>query len=201
MVIKPTEKGKFYPLINKKGNYFFGVYVGRFRLKTQETKNRIFVAEKSRGNYFFYYSNDQLLQKRLSVTEKSKFDYHKNAFFVKNREDTFTLIRGEKVILPENFEETNFLISYTAGNTILGYCKHCTKKSNCEHNKILRHAMGDNFPFWSIKFIKVKYPDKKWYCHPHETVFCVDFESPQTRLPFLSFCDGILELIDKTIKK
>ena len=36
MVIKPTEKGKFYPLINKKGNYFFGVYVGRFRLKTQD---------------------------------------------------------------------------------------------------------------------------------------------------------------------
>lgn len=60
--------------------------------------------------------------------------------------------------------------------------------------------MGENYPFWSKKFIIVKcYPDKNWPFHSHETTFCEDYESLQTKLPFPSFCDGVLKLIEETI--
>jgi len=99
--------------------------------------------------------------------------------------------------LPDGFEVTDYFINYEAGDTILWFCRTCTKKTGCEHQKYLRQAMGENFPFWSKKFILVKcYPDKKVPFYPKDTTFCEDYESFQTKLPFPSFSDGVLKLIE-----
>lgn len=108
--------------------------------------------------------------------------------------------KEKTILLPKGFEETNFLLTYEAGATILFFCQTCTKKNDCKHRKYLRQAMGENYPFWSKKFILVRcYPDKNWPFISENTTFCEDYESLQTKLPFPSFCDGVLKMIEEII--
>jgi len=105
-----------------------------------------------------------------------------------------------KISLPEGFEETELpYVTFESGDEILGYCRSCTKKPDCDMNQILRQAMGDNFPYWSERFIAVDVPTPHKYFNDSERkVFCADYESPQLKLPGIprAFSDGVERLIE-----
>lgn len=101
----------------------------------------------------------------------------------------------EKLRLPAGYKllESFGDPSFRDGDYILSnYCAFCVKKPNCEINEILRHAMGDNFPFWAEEFVAV---DGKDFC---ETMLvCTDYESPQFNFEFKElFSDGVEKLIE-----
>lgn len=119
----------------------------------------------------------------------------------------------KNIELPKGFEETNLYYgpSYKEGEEILfKYCKNCKTESKCEITKILRHAMGENYPFWSDSFITVKV--ERPYLEEisqHDgrftkKVMCNEYKSQQPTLPKMKnylFSDGVERLIDITEKE
>jgi hypothetical protein len=107
-----------------------------------------------------------------------------------------------KISLPEGFEETELpSVTFEMGDKILDYCRSCTKKPNCKMNQTLRYAMGEDFPYWSERFIAVDVPTPHKFNYFDDSeikVFCADYESPQLKLPGIprAFSDGVERLIE-----
>lgn len=103
-----------------------------------------------------------------------------------------------KILLPEGFGKTRFpYVSFKEGVGILEYCDHCTRNKNCKINSDLRIAMGNDFPYWSDKFIGVVIPSKT-SCFLDVKVFCTDYKNPQLKLfkTPMGFSDGVERLIE-----
>jgi len=105
-----------------------------------------------------------------------------------------------QILLPEGFEKTELhCVNFENGDEILRYCSSCVRKSNCRMSQTLRSAMGENFPYWSPKFVAVKVPTPHLSFTDSETrVFCLDYTDSQLSLPGMprGFSDGVERLLD-----
>jgi hypothetical protein len=86
--------------------------------------------------------------------------------------------------LPEKFELAEIpYVRIEDGIEILSnYCSCCLKKDGCGINRNLRHAMGENFPFWPDEFILIRSSKP---LEDFRKTTCTDYQSPQPNLPGL----------------
>ncbi len=107
---------------------------------------------------------------------------------------------NDRISLPEGFEKAELpCVGFKEGNEILGYCCRCAKNSDCGMNYELRLAMGNDYPYWSERFVAVSVPTQdKFYRVSERKVLCADYESPQLKLPGISrkFSDGVERLVE-----
>jgi len=107
--------------------------------------------------------------------------------------------------LPEGFieEEWNPWPTRRKGIEILySYCVRCTKRPDCDMNTNLRHAMGEDYPYWSESFKDIGVPEEDFPFLSTTSTFCEEYSNPQLILPGMpkGNPDGI-ELLLKLIKK
>jgi hypothetical protein len=95
-------------------------------------------------------------------------------------------------------EEEDYEPLFEDGDEILGYCNSCTKKPDCNMNKELRSAMGDNYPYWNDSFVFVL-AQRPYRAddEPIEKTFCNEYENNQLELPNIKreFSDGVERLL------
>lgn len=74
---------------------------------------------------------------------------------------------------PQKFEESWEVVYF-----LEEYCSQCVKLDDCEMNDALRHAKGDNYPFFDKAFVKVL-PDLNLDEYPIGMVICKKFTDRQ----------------------
>ena len=120
-------------------------------------------------------------------------------------EEGWSGMAKDRIKLPNGFEKTELsCVGFEHGNEILGYCQSCANNSDCGMNHELRLAMGNDYPYWSEKFVAVSVPTQsESYRIPERKVFCADYASPQLKLPGIGhkFSDGVERLVELAEKE
>lgn len=80
------------------------------------------------------------------------------------------------------------------------YCARCTKRPDCDMNANLRHAMGEDYPYWSESFKDIRIPDEDLSFLDMTRTYCEEYTSPQFTIPGMpeGNPDGIELLIKLT---
>lgn len=103
--------------------------------------------------------------------------------------------------LPKGFERAELdFATYRDTSGILGYCNLCRQEKSCSMNAQLREALGEDYPYWSNRFVVVDVPNLNEDKFPESVgtrVFCRNYQSRQLR--FLGgegiYCDGVERLL------
>lgn len=112
----------------------------------------------------------------------------------------------EKLVFPQGYKITDktYGPDFADGHNLLrDYCGGCLKGKECEASKLLRHAMGENFPFWHKSFLFIEVPTEYRPYDSHETkVMCADYKSRQEKLELgIKGNDGVERLVELAEKE
>lgn len=91
---------------------------------------------------------------------------------------------------PANYQEFR---TFEEGERLLwDYCSKCRLKKDCEINKELRHAMGENFPYFHEEFVRLElksrdatFIDEDDEGLPEVIIACKQFKSKQLEFAFM----------------